>query len=503
MRLGSVALVVIGISACGKGADRSQPAPAPPVAEAAPASPPPVPQLPAAVAVPQASRDAFPDAVHAGPLIVISASAVVVEGNPLAPMRDGAVDPAQLADAPGGRHLPGLVAWAKAWQALPVARGAVVALAVDPDLAVEPALQVIASFAAVGQRDFAFLVRGVEGVGALPVRSLDAPAELTLALGPTRAVLASNAAGDAPAATIADLTVARGDAWTTPARQALTEAIGRRPASATRPAIVIELEATCPMATLAAAVAAVRHDASGKALVADVRLALRSPTAPPVAAAPSASASATPSPSPSTGSIVAALSDQEAAKFADLLTASGDSDIEAMERRRPGADLGAQIDAVRDEGAKVTAGGGGSRGDGAAALGGGGDQLTAGGPGAPPAPAGPSPQISITGKTQLTDSSLTTEVVARKIAMAYLSGLKRCYAEVLKVDPAQRGAASLNLTVSESGRVAAAKVSTTIASPLAGCVEHAALAWRFPPPLAADGEPTLAELRLELALAPR
>lgn len=502
MRLGSAALVVIGISACGKGADRSPPAPAPSATAAVPASPPPVPQLPAAVVVAQVGRDGFPDAVHAGPLVIVSSLAVVVEGNPLAPMRDGAVDPAQLADAPGGRHLPGLVAWAKAWQALPVARGAVVALAVDPDLAVEPALQVIASFAAMGQRDFAFLVRGVEGVGALPVRSVDGPAELTLALGATRAVLATSAAGDAPAATIADLTVARGDAWTTPARQALTEAIDRRAAAAPRPAIVIEVEPTCPMATLAAAVAAVRHDASGKPLVADVRLALRPPTAVAVAAAPSASASATPS--PSTGSIVAALSDQEAAKFADLLTASGDSDIADMARRRPGADLAAQIDAVRDEGVKVAVGGGGS-GHGAAALGGvgGGDLLTSGGPGAPPAPAGPSPQISITGKTQLTDSSLTAEVVARKVAMAYLSGLKRCYAEVLKVDPAQRGAASLSLTVSESGRVASAKVSTTIASPLAACVEHAALAWRFPPPLDADGEPTLAELRLELALAPR
>jgi len=69
-----------------------------------------------------------------------------------------------------------------------------------------------------------------------------------------------------------------------------------------------------------------------------------------------------------------ALQEQEAAKFADLLTGEGVNGTSEgdMSKRRPGAELGAQINEVREGGQTVKVGGGagrGSRGDGEVRVG--------------------------------------------------------------------------------------------------------------------------------------
>ena len=51
--------------------------------------------------------------------------------------------------------------------------------------------------------------------------------------------------------------------------------------------------------------------------------------------------------------------------------------------------------------------------------------------------------ITITSKAQVTDTSLGTDEVLRKLTAVYMSGLKRCYRDGLKLDPELRGAVTL------------------------------------------------------------
>jgi hypothetical protein len=287
-------------------------------------------------------------------------------------------------------------------------------------------------------------------------------------------------------------------AWVERVRGALGEVVQRRWAGRTRPvdqtAIVIMVDPPSTAGALVAAIAAVRSDASGRPLFPDVRL---SPSFAPVAkpaAAPHVDLSAQ-------------LDDDEAARFAEALLASSDDDMGAgdMARRRPGSDLGTQIDDVRAAGSAVAIGGGahqgtsdGGRGDGDPRVGG--PTLRPGSDGA--AAAGPVPGVTITSKAQVTDTSLSTDEVLRKLAAVYMSGLKRCYGEALKLDPQQRGAVTLAFTVNETGRVTDAKVGAMTPA-LAACIEGAAANWRFAVPKDADGEPTSAEFKLTLELAPR
>ena len=69
MRHVSAALVVLVIGACGKGAERSQPAPA---SNAAAPTPAPRPRdVPATVALPQLGGDAFLESAPVGPLAIV------------------------------------------------------------------------------------------------------------------------------------------------------------------------------------------------------------------------------------------------------------------------------------------------------------------------------------------------------------------------------------------------------------------------------------------------
>lgn len=507
MRHVSAALVVLVIGACGKGAERSQPAPASNAAAPMPAPPPR--DVPANVALPQLGGDAFLESVPVGPLAIVDRAAIIIDGTEVVPIRDGAVEASHRGATAGALVIPRIAAWAASWHALPDARAAVVALAVHPAQPATLALQVIASFAKAEQRDFALLARGAEGVGALPVRlpgtTPDVPAtDLMLSLTASRAVLASSAVpGGAPTDDAATIAVDADGAWIKQVRQALTALVQRR-AAAGAPAgpasIVVMIDPTCSAGALVAAVAAVRHDANGKPLAPDVRLGLSLTSAATAAAPPS-------SPRNDLAAGVA-LDEAEAARFAEMLTASGDSDIATMERRQPGSDLAAQLDAVRDEGAKVAVGGGTRSGVGEGRLGdgdprvGGGTLRPGGGDGATAPDAGPVPGITITSKAQVTDTSLGTDEVLRKLTAAYMGGLKRCYREALALDPQLRGAVTLAFTVDETGRVTDAKVGAMTPA-LTACIEGLVAGWRFAVAKDGDGEPTRAEFTFGLGLAPR
>ncbi len=207
-----------------------------------------------------------------------------------------------------------------------------------------------------------------------------------------------------------------------------------------------------------------------------------------------------------------ALQEQEAAKFADLLTGEGANGTSEgdMSKRRPGAELGAQINEVREGGGKVAVGGGsgrGSRGDGDARVGTGhgpningpgGTESAGGGKGEERAPSG---RISVADKQTFDESTLTPDVVLAKIQSAYMAGLKRCYKEYLKKDASARGKVTLQLTINETGRTTKS-AAHGFASEVDSCIGNLMPGWRFPIPKDKDGDPTEASFAITLQLVP-
>lgn len=207
-----------------------------------------------------------------------------------------------------------------------------------------------------------------------------------------------------------------------------------------------------------------------------------------------------------------ALQEQEASKFADLLTGEGANGTSEgdMSKRRPGAELGAQINEVREGGQTVKVGGGagrGSRSDGDVRVGTGhgpningpgGTESAGGGKGQEKAPSG---RISVADKQSFDESTLTPDVVLAKIISAYMAGLKRCYKEFLKKDASARGKVTLSLTVNETGRTVKG-AAHGFAGEVDGCIGTLMTGWRFPIPKDKDGEVTEASFSITLQLVP-
>ena len=207
-----------------------------------------------------------------------------------------------------------------------------------------------------------------------------------------------------------------------------------------------------------------------------------------------------------------AMSEEDAARYADLLTGEGDAGQSEgdMSKRRPGADLGDQINDVREGGKTVAIGGGagrGSRGDGDPRLGtGGGPKISGpggidsagGGKGPEKGPAG---RISVSDKQSFDESTLTPDIVLAKIQSAYMAGLKRCYKQYLNTDASARGKVTLSLTINETGRTVKGNAKG-FASQVDSCIEGLMTSWRFPIPKDKDGDPTEASFAITLQLVP-
>jgi hypothetical protein len=206
-----------------------------------------------------------------------------------------------------------------------------------------------------------------------------------------------------------------------------------------------------------------------------------------------------------------AMSEEDASRFADLLTGEGpDGTSEGdMSKRRPGADLGDQINDVREGGQKVAIGGGagrGSRGDGDPRVGTGGGLKTSGPDGGTigsgkTVEKGPAGRISVADKQTFDESSLSPEVVLAKIQSAYMAGLKRCYKNYLNKDASARGKVTLSLTVNETGRTTSGKAKG-FADEVDACISGQMSSWRFPVPKDSDGEATEASFAITLQLVP-
>ena len=195
----------------------------------------------------------------------------------------------------------------------------------------------------------------------------------------------------------------------------------------------------------------------------------------------------------------ARLSQREAERFAALLVGDGTAPSGGdMSRRVRGADLGAQIEAVRDSGRTVAIGGGGTRGGGDPRVGTG----VGIGPSTPPlAPSGPTGRVSVSSKAGMDEATLTPDIVLAKIQTAYMAGLKRCYREVLKKDATAKGAVKLRFTVNETGRTTSPAV-TGVSPELESCMSGQMSSWRFPIPRDKDGEATSATFAIGLAVDP-
>lgn len=207
-----------------------------------------------------------------------------------------------------------------------------------------------------------------------------------------------------------------------------------------------------------------------------------------------------------------ALQDQSKA-YADMLfseDAAGTGFSGDMEKRKPGSDLGKQLDEVAASGQQTSLGGGtagrGPRGGGPRTGTGTGPAVE--GPGGPTSAQDgkdqervPTGRISVSDKKAFDDSSLTPDAVLRKIMSAYMGGLKRCHKDLLKTDPTARGKVKLAFSVNESGRLVSPKASG-FNSGLDSCIEGLMANWRFDVPKDSEGEPTEASFEIALQLVP-
>ncbi|HUQ05079.1 MAG TPA: AgmX/PglI C-terminal domain-containing protein [Kofleriaceae bacterium] len=524
-----LAFVTLALTACAKKDGGGEAGSATPSAN--------VPQkggIPDDLAIPTLAAGSRADNVPTGPTVVATAKAIIIEGRSMVVVADGKVDPAELEGGANGLKVPRLSAWAAQWSQLPeAATSEAFLVAVDPALPSALPLQIMMSLKASKLRRFAFLVRTPDGVGTVPLELPDGPPPappppanpedtalgLVVTLTPDSVVVWSTSQLEgtmqAPRAVLKPATDA---AWLTHLRDHLGEIRQRRwggglPRPDYQKAVIVMVDARIASGDLVNTIAAVRADAKGEALFPDVRIATGFDT--PELAEATKVPEPPPPPSPDQARARdrqdAVALQEEAAAMAMALALVGESDsVEGdMSARRPGADLGAQIDAVREGGGTVAVGGGGgrgARGDGEARVGMAGDATIRGpgsgsGSGSDSDVKTPSGRITVSGKAALADTSLTVDAVLQKMLSAYMAGLKRCYKNELKKDPAMRGGVTLRLRVNESGRVFDAKASG-LASELDACFEGLMVNWRFPVPKDADDEPTEGSFEIKLGLVP-
>jgi hypothetical protein len=306
-----------------------------------------------------------------------------------------------------------------------------------------------------------------------------------------------------------ELTPAAGGAWLSTVRDTLADIANRRwgggrPRPDAQKTIIVMVDTSLATSDLVAAIAAVRNDAKGLPLFPDVMLSTG------FEAGPAATATSPDEPpKPKHDSDALAIQEEEAARFAAALVGEGESGITEgdMSARRPGSDLGAQIAEVREGGSQVAVGGGagrGTRGDVMIGPGTGRGPRIDGpgdGSGSTAEATTPSGRVAFGASSALDDTSLTTDMILHKVMSVYMSGLKRCYKNALKMDPTLRGKVGINFTVNESGRSVNGD-AMGFNDEVDRCIEGLVSSWVFPRPKDADGEATDASFRITLTLTP-
>ncbi len=158
--------------------------------------------------------------------------------------------------------------------------------------------------------------------------------------------------------------------------------------------------------------------------------------------------------------------EEDPVAYAQALSGEGEPAGSGMGERGPGTDLAAQLDRALDAGDRVAV---------------------------------PVDGKAIPGAVTIDDTSSSQAVIVRKIQTAYLSGLKRCHKEALKLDPKVDGRMPIAFGINERGRVVDVKVDGPTPA-LIACVEQQAARWTFAPVTDADGAPTSTTFQMTLQL---
>jgi hypothetical protein len=206
------------------------------------------------------------------------------------------------------------------------------------------------------------------------------------------------------------------------------------------------------------------------------------------------------------------MTQEDAEALANLMTGEGTEGKSEgdMSSRRPQGDLKGEIDAIKEGNKTVGVGGGANRGS----RDGGGPRVGTGagpkidGPTGPESAGGgkvaekaPTGRISVSSKAGSDDSSLTADVVLKKIQSVYMSAIKRCYTQYLKKEATARGAVALGFTVNETGRLVSG-TAKGFASDVDVCIQGNMATWRFAVPKDKDNEATDANFAITLQLVP-
>ncbi len=110
------------------------------------------------------------------------------------------------------------------------------------------------------------------------------------------------------------------------------------------------------------------------------------------------------------------------------------------------------------------------------------------------------PSVSLARKKTRLTTTLTPAAVAKKVASAYLSGIKSCYQATLKSKPSSTGTLALVFTVNAVGKTESISAKSQDEK-LSTCVTAKMKSWRFAIPQSEYGSPIAAVYELDFKLA--
>lgn len=200
-------------------------------------------------------------------------------------------------------------------------------------------------------------------------------------------------------------------------------------------------------------------------------------------------------------------SGDDAERLASILAGDADEGPSAggMRARQPGADLDRQLDEARGHAITIGDGTHTSRTDDRARMGTAPDAPLVDDPTLTRVPTRPRDEptgrIAIGPVKPDESTTLTPATVLDRINTLYMTGLKRCYKDGLKLDASLGGRVAISFTVDVRGQVIDESAGG-VSSGVDACIQTQMRRWRFPVPKDKDGDATDASFAVSLALQP-
>ena len=111
-------------------------------------------------------------------------------------------------------------------------------------------------------------------------------------------------------------------------------------------------------------------------------------------------------------------------------------------------------------------------------------------------------QVTLARRQALDETTLTEQLVARRIETSYLPGVRSCYLAALRSNHGAAGSVIAGITISTTGRTSAVNIKA-FDDEVASCVKAHAATWRFPVPKDKAANPTTADFKLIFRMATR